>query len=276
MSDTGTPTTSSAPAAPAPGGASPGVAETIAVQQAAAGVAPQQVGESTDDYRSRYEREVQDRIRERNMYRPATRLLADLDEGSQAHLMALAQAARDGDVERIIELSTQTIEASSGGKSAAEVIAERQQRQRAAEQPGVQPGAAPAVGMTAEQIQQMVAETIAKTTRDNSAREYIAGVMRDAGFPMDTPAGAAIIRYCAQNKVDPEEGIAWFQADLDARLAARSGATPPDPAAIAAATAAGAALPGVAPVGQAVAGTAATNMSSRERAISRLQGRPVA
>ena len=261
MSNIETPTTP-APAAPAPS-----VADTITAQQA--GIAPPAPGDTID--RARYDAEVANHIRERNFWKPAQQLFAGLDEGSQQHLLALADAARRGDVDAILELSEQTISAASEGRSAADVIAERHAARRATETAltvgAPAPTGAPSLDRPA-QAPALSADDVAEMVRNQikmqAVQAEVASTMTNAGFPLDTAAGKAIIQYCFENRCDPQTGIDWFKADLVAR-----GYTPNVAGQVAAA--AGMQLPGTAPAGTAAGGAAADNLTPRERAIARIE-----
>lgn len=248
MSDTSTQT-----AAPA---AAPSVSETVAAQQA--GIAPPAVGDTID--RARYDQEVANHVRERNFYKPAQQMLSKLDPASQQAMLALAQAAADGDVDAIIEWNLSTLEQVSG-KSAADVIAARQAAARTAELAPVAAQAPAVAPVTPEQIAAMVADGI----RQNQNEAAVRSIMSDAGYPLGSPYGDVIIRYCCLNNCDPATGIAWFKQDQTQRTAAV------DPAAGAAAVAAGTAIPTPAPGGAAATASPTENMSSHDRAVWRLK-----
>lgn len=247
------------------------VADTIAAGQAVAPqVTPQQPGESRGDFEARYNAEVADRIKERNLYKPATRLLADLTPDQQAAIMDLAERVRNGDTEGILDWNEQTIASVGGGTSAADVIAARQQARRAAEGAataaanGDQP--APTAGMTAEQVQALVEQGIA--ARD--LRTQVQATLAAANFPMGSAAGDVILRHCYLNReagMTPEQGIEWYRGEL----AKHTGASTAAATTVAAATV----LPATAPTGAAPAGAPAAHLKPAEKALLRLQGHPV-
>lgn len=248
----------------------PTVAETIAAGQAVApAVAPQQPGESVVDWQARHAAEVADRVRERNLYKPATRLLEGLTADQQRALIDLAERVRDGDSEAILDWSEQTIAAVGGGASAADVIAARQQARHAATTAAATgvPAAPPTpAGVTPEQIQALVEQGI----NANTLRQQVQTTLATAGFPMGTAAGDVILRHCYLNRdagMTPEQGIEWYRGEL----AKHAGGVQ----AAAAAGAQAATIPAPSPVGAAAAGAPAAHLSPRERALLRLQGNPV-
>lgn len=230
----------------------PSVAETIAGQQA--GIAAPVVGDTVD--KARYDQEIANHVRERNLYKPAQQLLSQLDAGSADAVTRLIAAVVAGDTDAIVQWNIEAMEASSG-KSAADIIAARQQ---AANAPAAAPAAVPAAvpGMTAEQVAELVQQTI----RQNANESAVRAEMQAAGYPLGTPRGDTIIRYCVNAKVDVAAGVAWFEADAGAPVA---------PGAAAAAVAAGTALPGTAPAGAAAATTPTENMTDRQRAEYRMK-----
>lgn len=252
------------PAAPA----APTVAETITAQQA--GVAPGDIAGYVTQ--ARYDAEISNHQRERNIYKPAQQLLRDLDEDSQQHLMALADAARRGDTAAILDLTMGTAEtvAAQTGQSIADIIAARQTAGRFADpaQPPAAPPAAPGQataptpGMTAAEVATIVQNQI----KMQAVQQEVSSTLSAAGFPLDTASGKAIIQYCFENRCAPQVGIDWFKADLVAR-----GYAPAAASAAAAAAATGMALPGTAPAGQAASGAAADNLSSHDRAVNRVK-----
>ena len=197
---------------------------------------------SPADYEALYRKEVADRINERNLHRPAQQLINGLDEGSRAAIMELADLARSGDTEAIIEWNLRTMQQVSG-KDAAALIAERQAKEQ---QVGAKPTEAPAdKPPTAAEIQAMVNAEFqrAQTARDNQAA--VAAEMQKSGYRLDSAVGETIIRYAVSANASLGDAIAWFENDMATTAAERAKA----------AVAAAASIPGSTPNGVPVAST---------------------
>jgi hypothetical protein len=215
----------------------------------------------TDDagWEARYRAEVADRIKERNLYKPAQKMLNDLDEDSRAELIRLAEMARQGDREGIIDWSLQTAEAASG-KDVAALIAERQ---RAAQGNDPAPSTAtpptPAAP-TAEEIAEMVRSEMARANALEAGKQQVASELDAAGYNVKSAPGQTIIQYAFSNNCDIATAVQWFENDTATAVLNRQRA----------AAAAAGSIPGTTPVGAPV-GTIPDNSTPAEKATARLK-----
>lgn len=205
-------------------------------------VAPAAAPQTPQDFEKLYREEVVARVNERNLYKPAQQMLNNLDEGSRAALLELADLARGGDADAITEWNLRTISQVNEGKDAATIIAERQAR---AGMTGAAP-TEPAVKVPTEaDINQMVAAAVAQAQAAERGQAAVAAEMAAAGYKLDSAVGETIIRYAVQNNAKLPDAIAWYEADSSATALERARA----------AAAAGASIPGVAPAGTPVGAT---------------------
>ena len=221
--------------------------------------APQLPGapDAPKDYQALYQQEVQERIKERERYKPFAQTIGRLDPQQQAAMLALADAAANGDTDAIAEWSASTYRNLTGSEIAAQVAAA--QTGTPAPALGQQPPAAepPAqAGLTAEQVAQIVQRENAR----NAMVQRIESELAQAGHTVESPSGRTIISYAQQQRVTIADAVAWFNADLTAQYARVvgagqqvAGAVPPP-------------APGGAPAGP------ISGASPRDRALSRLQG----
>ena len=212
--------------------------------------------EAPKDYQALYQQEVQERIREREKYKPFAQTLGRLDPQQAQAMLALAEAAANGDTDAIAEWSASTYRNLTGAEIAAQVAAA--QTAPAAGQPAAP--AAPDAPLTAEQIAAQVTDIL---RRENAQAQLVAQIeseLTQAGHVVGSPAARTIIAYAQQTRLPVKDAIAWYNNDLQAQWARV--------AAAGAAVAGG--VPPVAPAG-APAGPIA-GASPRDRALSRLQG----
>jgi nucleotide-binding universal stress UspA family protein len=208
------------------------------------------------DYQALLEQEKAHRVRERNLYRDAQRILGDLDDGSVNAIKALAEMVRRGDTDGITEWALATAQNVSG-KDLAEMIAARQQSPaEPAPLVGQQQAPAPAAP-SPDQIREMVAEQV----RVQNLAAQITAEMQSAGYAPGDPAGQVIIQYARANGVPINEAIEWFEADAAARVAQRQQRL----AQVAAQT------PAPAPDGAPAATEPAKDLTPAEKAMARLR-----
>lgn len=213
-------------------------------------------------WEARYRTEVTDRIKERNLYKPAQRLLADLDDGSREELIRLAEMARNQDGDGIVAWAEGTIAAISG-KDIAQLVADRQKAAGLGQAPTPEtpPSGTPAPepGMTPTQVADMVRKEMADAAALEAGRVRVRDELAKGGYTENSPQGQTIINYAWANKADVPTAIAWYENEtatsaLDrARAAAGATGQVPSPA------------PAGAPVG-----AIPNNASPRELAIARL------
>lgn len=218
-----------------------------------------------------HDREVADRIRERNLYKPYAQAFAPLDPTEREALLGVAEMVRNGDIEGIVSWSLQTAENVSG-KSAAELIAARQQATptgQASTAPGV-PAAAPAApaseALTAAEVQRIIAQTLqqdrTQVQQQQANQELIhkyTAQMSAEGLDVRTPEGQEVVKLCRAYDGDMARAIAVFRADQATQ----------QQAAAAVAAAAGQ-VPAPAPNGAPASAAPAPNLTPRDRVIARL------
>ena len=246
MSDIG----SSVPAADA-------VADAIDNQGAAVG--------QTVDWEARFNKEVADRIRERNLYKPVQQALRDLDEGSVAEITRLADMARRGDTAGIVDWSLATAQ-NVAQKDIAQIIAERQgttnqpfQQQQPQQVPnGFQQ--TPTTPVDPDTIRRMVAEGTQNEVRVQMLVQQINSELTAAGHDPTGPGGQTIIRYAQATNVPIKDAISWYNNDALAKIASRQQALQ---------TTAGQ-TPQLSPTG-AAPGSAPADLSPRDKAMLRLR-----
>lgn len=197
------------------------------------------------DYQALYEAELRktaDLINQRNLLKPAQTLLNNLDEGSKAAIMELAEAARAGDTEAILEWNLRTIQQVSG-KDAATLIAERQQREGLT---GAAPTPTPDVKyLTAEEAERIADQRIAARDTMQQQQAQVAQQLATHGYKLDSAVGETIIRYAVQTNCPLADAVTWFENDMATTALERARA----------AAAAGQAIPGTSPTGVPVATT---------------------
>lgn len=187
------------------------------------------------DFEKLYHDEVAARINERNLNKPAQQMLNNLDEGSRAALLELGELARNGDPDAIVEWNLRTIQQVTG-KDAATIIAERQAREGLT---GAAPTEPTVKAPTEAEINQMVANAVAQAQNAERGQAAVRAEMAAAGYKLESAVGETIIRHAVQNNLLLPDAIAWYEADSASTAMERARA----------AAAAGASIPGVAPVG---------------------------
>lgn len=207
------------------------------------------------DYQALYEaeqRKTDDLIRQRNLLKPAERLLNGIGDGSREAMMefgnlvrayeaARTQTEQEEAAQAIAEWNLQVAQQVSG-KDMAALIAERQAREQRGE-----PEPTPTVpGLTEEQVRQIVADAQAADRNYQKGVDRVTSVLKDAGYDANSAAGRTIIGWAVDNEQDLPEAIQWFEKDVESTAMSRA------TAAAAAAAAAGAAVPQGAPQGSPV------------------------
>lgn len=236
--------------------------------------APEVQPQSVEEWKAKYEAEVQGRVKERNIYRPATRLLADLDDNERDALLGLAEMVRNGDAEAIANWSIQTAE-NVTGKSAAELIAARQAvagqtptniaTAVAEQQPegASKDDIARAVQLALDERERRDQERQGEAERHARQQEFVnvmSQQLRDAGFEPASAAGQTIIRMCRETQ-DMPAAIEMYRKDVLATVLAGANAT----------AAAAGQVPTPAPNGSAPAMAPAADLTPRQLMLNRLQ-----
>jgi hypothetical protein len=185
-----------------------------------------------------YDREVEDRKRERNLYKPYATVFAPLAPEQREAILGMAEMVGLNDTEGIIDWSLSTAENVSG-KTHAELIAARQAATpvgtpSVAAVPGEQqPVTAP--GLTADEVRRILEEDRAKVQRQMGTQEQIrvfTEKMTAAGITPASDEGAEVIEMCRAYRGDMDKALRVFKlgqqdaANAAAATAVAAGQTP--------------------------------------------------
>lgn len=210
------------------------------------------------DYEALYRQAVAEQVAERERYKPFAQSYGALDQGSQQAILALAQAAAEGDTDAIAAWAEGTYKNLTGSEIAAKIAAAQQAPVAPAPMGGAPAPEAPAApaGMTPEQVAEMVQQTIRREQMAQSIATELAG----AGHTPESAAGRTILSYAQQTRLPIADAIAWYNNELAqnyARMVAGgqqvAAGTPP-------------------PVAGGAPAAAAAPATAKERALARLQG----
>jgi hypothetical protein len=238
------------------------VAPQGAVDAAPAGEAPAEPAETNVDWESRYRAEVQDRIKERERYKPIAQAFQGLHPDDANAIQDFVRSFAQGDNEAAVRWMVDNARTLAGDKFESYVSPAQQ---AAITQQAQVEGAAQ--GLTPQQVENMVEERIQQFQMAQVQKQYetqIEQTLVQHGYQPDSPlATAAIVAASKRPDLDlqaairevEEQVLAQAQAIATQRAAAASamGNMPPSGN-------------GVAAVNNPVAG-----MSARERALARLE-----
>lgn len=219
----------------------------------------------------RYKSEVDAHVKERNLWKPYAQAFKDLEPADRSAILALADAVRAGDSDGIVNWAIGSVE-NVTGKSAAEIIAARQQAGGAATPTDLAAKTAEVAAANplsnAAEVQAIVREAIAAEReevnaelRREAAIAQFTTTMRAAGYEPGSVEGQEIIRMTKALGGDMEHAIKVFNA---VRSSEQAG--------LAASAAAAAATPSPAPAGSPVS-SAPAELSPRQRMEARLRAR---
>ena len=173
-----------------------------AIAEAAPAAAPEQPAGDVN-WEERYRSEVQDRIREREQYKPYKQIFGQMHPDDAQAVQQFAQAWAAGDQESAIRWMVDNAR-TLAGDNFQQYISPQQQ---AAAQASVDINAidqGQAAGITPEQIQQLVATELQNYQQEQAIQQYqveIDQTLRELGLEPETPlAHAAII--AATNRPD--------------------------------------------------------------------------
>lgn len=209
-----------------------------------------------------YDREVQNHIKERNLWKPVARTFQSLADEQREAILGLADAVARGDMDSVVEWSIGTVE-NITGKSAAEAIAARQAQAGVGQAVGKGNSDAPPAP-SLDEIRELARQEALQQYQRQAVIAEINGDLRSGGYEPDTPEAYAVIRFARDNNLRIPDAIKAFEERLASRFAGQSAAQ------VAAAQVA-AGTPAPAPAGQPV-GAVPSTLSPRERAIARLTG----
>lgn len=215
----------------------------------------------TQDYQALWEREKNERIAEREKYKPFAQVLDQLDPDARSAILGLASAAAAQDVDSIAEWSAQTYRNLKGSDVAA-MIAQQQNGQQppAMQAPVAQPEPSQQQYLTAEQAAEIARQQAQQLLSTQQMAQQIGQKLDAAGYPAQSAGGRTIIEYAKSTGLPIDDAIAWYHNENLAMWQRQAQAGQ---------QAAGA-LPPNAPVGAPAANAAPTNLSPREAAIARL------
>lgn len=170
------------------------------------------------DYEALYRQEVQARIAEREKYKPFAQAVGALDPDSRDALIALAQAAAEGDVDAIAEWTASTYR-NLRGADLVNAIAQQQNGQPAPQQAPMQAPMQQAAEqqqqwLTMEQAAEIARREAERTVTTQNLANQIASELSAAGYPADSPYGKTIINYAMQTGLPISDAIAWYESDL--------------------------------------------------------------
>lgn len=181
------------------------------------------------DYEAMYRKEVQERITERNLYKPAQRFLAGFDDGTREAMMEFAELVRQGDPEAIAEWNLRTAEAVSGQDVAALIAA----RQAAANGTPTEQAPSLTLADVEARAREIAAETYAQESLRQQGIAKVTAELKDLGYTHDSAAGETIIRIAVANNIDLPDAAKQYEAEVGstalerARAAAAAAGTVP-------------------------------------------------
>lgn len=227
------------------------------------------VGNATVDWQTRYQQEVADRIKERNLYKPYMEQFKDLSDDERTAVLGLAHLVRTQDYEGVVNWSLATAE-NVAGRPLADIIAARQGSNGAAttadigsrptqnEQPANAPQLSPQELIAA--AQEAARYEAQSTFRTQQLIVDYSRQMQDAGYEPATAEGQEIIQLAKAFEGDMGKAINVFRAQQTLQSQQMS-----------AAAGAAANTPSPAPTGAPLSATPASNLTPREKMMNRLQ-----
>lgn len=225
-------------------------------------VPEQPMADAGKDYESLYRQEVQARIAERERYKPFAQAVGALDNDSRDAIIALAQAAAEGDVDAIAEWTASTYRNLRGADLVNAIAQQQNGQQVPASQPTqpTQPSEQQPQWVTVEQAAEMARREAERTVTTQNLANQIAAELNAAGYPVDSPYGKTIINYAMQTGLPIADAIAWYESDLGSLMQRRQQAGAQVMGAV----------PMPSPTGAPTASSMPINASPREKALARL------
>lgn len=224
---------------------------------------PEAAAEPAGDvnWEERYRAEVQDRIRERERYKPIKQVFDRMHPDDAQAVQQFAQAWAAGDQDAAIQWMIDNAKTLAGDNFGQYL----NPQQQAAAQASIASNAmaqGQAAGMTPEQIQQLVSQEIANFQQQQEVARYeveIDQTIRDLGLEPDTPLAHAVI-VNAMNREDLDLRAAYNEMENQILQQAQS--------IVERRRSAGASMPAASPVG--VNGVPVSGASPRDKAMARL------
>jgi len=227
-----------------------------------AGAQTQQESGEGVNWEERYRSEVQDRIRERERYKPIRQVFDQMHPDDAAAVQGFAQAWAAGDKDTAINWMIENAKTLAGdsfydiagvnsrGQTVSDVYNEAQYEGQQA-------------GLNPEAVQEMIEQRMQQFQYEQTVSYYeqeIAATLQEAGYEPDSPLAVAAIAAAQQRPdLDLRAAIADIESQImgQAQLLAQKRSNP------------SAGMPTGIPAG--VPGVQATSMSPRERAMARLE-----
>lgn len=212
--------------------------------------------EADVNWEERYRAEVQDRIRERERYKPIKQVFDGMHPDDAAAVQQFAQAWAAGDQEAAIRWMVDNAKTLAGDRFTDYVQGQQQVVNNAVAQ-------GQAAGLTPEAVQQLVQQQLAQYQEQQQIEAYTVEIdqqIRAMGLEPETPLAHAVI-LAATNREDLSLEAAYAEMQNEILRQAQ--------AIVEQRRAAGAAMPPASPNG--APGIVAPGASPRERAMARLQ-----
>lgn len=212
------------------------------------------------NWEERYRAEVQDRIRERERYKPIKQVFDGMHPDDAQAVQQFAQAWAAGDQDAAIRWMVDNARSLAGDNFSQYIQGQQQVVNNAVAQ-------GQAAGLTPEAVQQLVQQQIAQYQEQQQIQQYTVEIdqtIRNLGLEPETPLAHAVI-LAATNREDLSLEAAWEEMQNDILRQAQG--------IVEQRRAAGQAMPTAAPNG--TAGIVAPGSSPRERAMARLAQNPI-
>ena len=234
-----------------------GAVESLDFSAEIAAEAPQADAPAGDiNWEERYRAEVQDRIRERERYKPIKQVFDGMHPDDAQAVQQFAQAWAAGDQEAAIRWMVDNARSLAGDNFSQYVQGQQQVVNNAVAQ-------GQAAGLTPEAVQQLVQQQLAQYQEQQQIEQYTVEIdqtIRNLGLEPETPFAHAVI-LAATNRDDLSLEAAY--AEMENQILQQAQAI------VERRRSAGAAMPAASPLG--TAGVVSPGSSPRERAMARLQ-----
>jgi hypothetical protein len=212
------------------------------------------------NWEERYRAEVQDRIRERERYKPIKQVFDGMHPEDAQAVQQFAQAWAAGDQDAAIRWMVDNARSLAGDNFTQYIQGQQQVVNNAVAQ-------GQAAGLTPEAVQQLVQQQIAQYQEQQQIQQYTVEIdqtIRSLGLEPETPFAHAVI-LAATNREDLSLEAAY--ADMENQILQQAQAI------VERRRSAGAAMPAASPNG--VAGIVSPGASPRDRAMARLAQNPI-
>lgn len=240
-----------------------GAVESLDFSSEITEAAPAETVETSEEvnWEERYRSEVQDRIRERERYKPVRQVFDRMHPDDAQAVQQFAAAWAAGDTDTAIQWMVDNARTLAGDRFNQYISPQQQAAQNAVAQNAMQQGQA--AGMTPEQIQGLVQQQIAAYQEQQEIARYqveIEDTIRSFGLEPETPLAHALVLN-ATKRDDLDIHAAWAEMENQILREAQS--------IVERRRGAAGTMPTASPNGMAAVVTPGT--SPRERAMARLQ-----